>query len=174
MKTLFRIAVVALLSIGLSAGLSAQTKKFTVKDLPAAVKSAFTTAYPKAEIKGVDKEVEKGVTYYEIESIDGKLKRDLLYLADGKVFELEEAVAADAMPAAVTKALKANSKSYEFIKAEKVVRGSDVSFSVTFKNGKKTFESSVTDQGKVLSTKEMKKKKEAKEEKEEDEEKEEK
>jgi len=65
-----------------------ENKAPDLKILPAAVLDAFKTAYPKAVIKGTSKETEKGVTYYEIESVDGKLNRDLLYTADGKAAEI--------------------------------------------------------------------------------------
>ena len=167
MKNVLRIFLAMALLATFAAGAAAQSKKFTVKDLPAPVKAAFKAAYPKAEIKGVDKEDEKGVTYYEIESVDGKMKRDLLYTADGKVFEIEEGLTAEALPADVSKALAKEHPGYSFIKGEKVVRGSDVTFSVKYKSGKKTYESTVTQQGKVTVTKEIKKSKKEKEEKEE-------
>jgi hypothetical protein len=69
-------------------------KKFTAKDLPAAVSEAFTKAYPKAVSTGADKEAEKGKTFYEIESLDGTMKRDLLYTPEGKAAEIEEALPA--------------------------------------------------------------------------------
>jgi hypothetical protein len=166
MKNVLRIFLAMALLVTFAAGGAAQSKKFTVKDLPKPVKAAFTASYPKAAIKGVDKEDEKGVTYYEIESVDGKMKRDLLYTADGKVFEIEEGLSADALPTDVSKALAKEHPGYSFVKGEKVVRGSDVTFSVKYKSGKKTYKSTVTQQGKVTATKEVKKSKKEKEEKE--------
>jgi hypothetical protein len=94
-----------------------------MKILPPAVISAFNTAYPKAVIKGTSKETEKGVTYYEIESVDGKMNRDLLYTAEGKAIEIEEAVAPGALPIAVTQVLAKAYPGYKILKAEDLVKG---------------------------------------------------
>jgi len=77
----------------------AQEKKAKGKVvLPEAVLSAFKAAYPKAEIKAASKETDKGVTYYEVESIDGKQQRDILYIADGKAAEIEETLDLATLP----------------------------------------------------------------------------
>jgi hypothetical protein len=94
-----------------------------LKILPAAVLEAFKTAYPQAVIKGTDKETENGVTYYEIESVDGEINRNLLYTADGKVFEIEEAIAPEALPAAVLQALDKAYPGYKILKAEVTTEG---------------------------------------------------
>ena len=80
-------------------------------------------------IKGASKETEKGVTYYEVESIDGKMNRDLLYTAEGKAVEIEEAVVPGALPAAVTQALAKAYPGYKILKAEDMM-----------KDGRKLFE----------------------------------
>jgi uncharacterized membrane protein YkoI len=100
-----------------------------VEALPPAVLAAFKTSYPHAVIKGTSKETEKGVTYYEIESVDGKMNRDLLYTADGKAAEIEESVAPGALPAAVTQALAKAYPGYKILKAEDLT-----------KDGRKLFE----------------------------------
>jgi uncharacterized membrane protein YkoI len=100
-----------------------------LKLLPPAVLEAFRKAYPKAVIRGTDKETENGVTYYEIESVDGKMSRDLLYAADGKVAEIEEALAPGALPAAVLQTLAKAYPGYKILKAEDLL-----------KDGKKFFE----------------------------------
>jgi hypothetical protein len=97
--------------------------------LPPAVLDAFHKAYPKAVIRGTDKETEKGVTYYEIESVDGKMNRDLLYTGDGKTVEIEEGLAPGALPAAVTQALAKAYPGCKVLKAEDLL-----------KDGKKLFE----------------------------------
>jgi uncharacterized membrane protein YkoI len=107
--------------------------------LPPTVLAAFQKAYPKAEIKGASKETEKGVTYYEIESVDGKMNRDLLYTADGKVVEVEEAVAPGALPPAVLKALDKAYPGYKILKAEDLLKDGQKLFELEIQvNGKKT------------------------------------
>jgi hypothetical protein len=94
-----------------------------LKILPPAVLSAFKTAYPSAVIKGISQETEKGVTYYEIESVDGKLNRDLLYTADGKAAEIEEAIAASDLPAAVQQTLAREFPGFKVLRAEIMTKG---------------------------------------------------
>jgi hypothetical protein len=94
-----------------------------LKILPPAVLTAFKTAYPHAVIKGTSKETEKGVTYYEVESVDGQLNRDLLYTADGKAAEIEEAMAPADLPAAVRQTLDKEYPGAKILKAEKMTKG---------------------------------------------------
>lgn len=94
-----------------------------LKILPPAVLAAFMTAYPNAVIKGTSKETQKGVTYYEVESVDGKMNRDLLYTADGKAVEVEVAIVPGALPPAVLQALAKAYPGYEILKAEDLVKG---------------------------------------------------
>ncbi len=107
--------------------------------LPPAVLEAFHKAYPKAVIRGASKETEKGITYYEVESVDGKMNRDLLYAADGKVVEVEESLAPGALPPAVLQALAKAYPGYKILKAEDLL-----------KDGKKLFELEIQVKNKKL------------------------
>jgi len=169
------VAVIILIAMtGIFDPANAQAKKqFTAKDLPAAVTEAFTKAYPKAVITGADKEVEKGKTVYEIESLDGATKRDLLYTPDGKAIEIEEALPAESLPEAVKKAIAKEFPTGTIQKAEKTTHDVKIQYDVVVKNKEKMHEASVSVDGKILSKKELKAKS-VKEDKEEDEEKEDK
>src|SRR5260370_8032512 len=94
----------AVLLLALSA--VAQEKKITAKEVPAAVMSAFKTAYPKATIRGYAREKEHGKVFYEIESREGTTTRDVLFNPDGTVAEIEESVAAIIFPAATQQPIK--------------------------------------------------------------------
>jgi hypothetical protein len=108
----------AVLSIVLAAGVTvaAQTPakpaaKPTVKaapesKLPAAVAAAFKKAYPAATIKNASSERENGKLQWEVESMDGAARRDLVYLPDGTLVVEELAIDAAAVPAPVLAALK--------------------------------------------------------------------
>jgi hypothetical protein len=147
------LALLAALILGVSINASAEgKKKFTKKDLPAAVTSAFEKAYPKATIKGVSKEKENDTTYYEIESIDGTTKRDLLYTADGTAAEIEESIEAKDIPEAVAKTLKSDYGKCTIEKSEKVMRGSDTKYEFVVKKGKKRSEIVIDGSGKVVKT----------------------
>jgi hypothetical protein len=121
-----------------------------MKILPPAVISAFNTAYPKAVIKGTSKEIEKGVTYYEIESVDGKMNRDLLYTADGKAVEIEEAVVPGALPAAVTQALAKAYPGYKILKAEDLVKAGQKYFELLIQVKDKKFGVTIDPAGKII------------------------
>src|ERR1700704_7099646 len=95
--TRLTLAVCAVAMLSLSA--SAQEKKITAKQVPAAVITAFKASYPNATIRGYAQEKENGKTFYEIESREGTTQRDVLYNADGTVAEIEESIAATDLPA---------------------------------------------------------------------------
>jgi hypothetical protein len=161
--------IVVLSGLLVSPTVPAQEKKIGKKDLPAAVLEAFSKAYPHAKIKGTSTEVEKGTTYYEIESMDGKQARDILYLADGTASEIEEAVSPAALPAPVKTAVTAEFAKAQISKAERVQKGAEISYEVHVKLGSKTGSISVDQSGKVLEKSPLKAKKEKKENEEEEE-----
>jgi len=121
-----------------------------LKILPPAVLNAFKTAYPKAVIKGASKETEKGVTYYEVESVDGKMNRDLLYTADGKAVEIEEAVTPGALPAAVTQALAKAYPGYKILKAEDMTKDGQKLFELQIQVKDKKIGVTIDPSGKIV------------------------
>jgi hypothetical protein len=121
-----------------------------LKVLPEAVLAAFKAAYPKAEIKGASKEVENGVTQFEVESVDGKLNRDLLYAADGKVIEMEETTAPENLPDAVKKTLAANFPGAKVLKAEILTKAGVKSFELSLQNKDKKMGVTIDPAGKIV------------------------
>lgn len=121
-----------------------------LKLLPEAVLSAFKAAYPNAVIKGTSKETEKGVTYYEIESVDGTLNRDLLYTADGKAAEIEEAIAASDLPAAVQQTLAREYPGAKVLKAEKMTKGNQKLFELQIQVKDKKMGVTIDPNGKIV------------------------
>ena len=132
---------------------------FTVNDLPAAVKDAFAKSYPNGKIIGAGKEYEKGKTTYEVESMDGTTRRDLIYNPDGTVVEIEEVIDVKTLPEAVTAALTKQFKKFEVKGAEKLTRGETMEYELVIKVGKKQYEVSTDAQGTVLSKKKATEKK---------------
>ncbi len=118
-------------------GLSAADKKVEMKDLPAAVQQTVKAEEARgARIVGLATEVEGGKTMYEVETIAGGRRKDLLLNAAGAIVETEEETAIDAVPAAVKTALESRGK---VGKVETVTRGATVTYeAVVEKNGKKT------------------------------------
>lgn len=129
----------------------AQEKKAKGKVvLPESVLSAFHTAYPHAVIKGTSKETEKGVTYYEVESVDGKMKRDLLYTADGKAVEVEEAMVPGALPPAVLQALAKAYPGYKILNAEDIAKGGQKFFELQIQVKHKKIGVTIDPSGKII------------------------
>jgi len=127
--------------------------KFTSKDLPAAVSAAFQKAYPKAKILGASTETEKGVKYYEIESQDGSMRRDLLYTEDGNIQETEETIAPGEIPEAVKAALSKELPHAKILKAEKSTTKAGLEYEMIAKVKGKTYEISFDPAGKLLEKK---------------------
>jgi len=130
---------------------AAQEKKITAKDVPAAVISAFKTAYPNATIRGYAREKENGKVFYEIESREGTTTRDVLYNPDGTVAEIEESIAATDLPAEVQQALKEKFPKAVITKVEKTTAGDKVSYEIVARQGKKRVTIEFDSSGKVLS-----------------------
>ena len=128
----------------------AQEKKITARDVPAAVMSAFKTAYPNATIRGYAQEKEKGKVFYEIESREGTTNRDVLFNPDGTVAEVEESVAASDLPAEVQQAFKEKYPKAVITRAEKTTAGDKVSYEIVARQGKRRVTLEVDSSGKVL------------------------
>lgn len=152
-RTISRAALVAMAASLLAISAVAQEKKITAKDVPAAVMSAFKTAYPNATIRGYAREKENGKTFYEIESREGTVSRDVLYNPDGTVAEIEESLAATDLPAEVQQSMKEKFPKAAITKAEKTSAGDKVSYEVVARQGKKRFTIEFDASGKVLSKK---------------------
>ena len=121
-----------------------------LKVLPEAVLAAFKAAYPTAAIKGASKEVENGVTQYEVESVDGKLNRDLIYSVDGKVIELEETTAPENLPEAVQKTLAKDYPGAKVLKAEILTKDGAKSFELSLQVKDKKMGVTIDPAGKIV------------------------
>jgi hypothetical protein len=151
-----RLKRVAVLGVGLIAVIvlvneaSAQEKRIPKKGVPQAVISAFEKVYPKATMKGFAREVEGGKTYYEVESVDGNTTRDLLYSADGTVYEIEEGIAAGDLPAPVKSAVTKKYPDGKILKAEKTTHGTAIQYEIKVLGGKSRVGMTVDPAGKVI------------------------
>lgn len=147
-RTASTIISVLFLALPIAVQAKDQERKITKKELPSAVLSAFQTAYPKAAIKGLAEEKKGGTTYFEIESRDGKISRDLLYHADGKVAEMEESFDLAELPGAAKSAVLAKYPKGKLVSAEKVTKDSQVSYDIVVQTGKHRIEVDVDANGK--------------------------
>ena len=117
----------------------AQETKIARKNVPSVVLETFAKTYPTATIKQTNKEIKDGVTYFEIESKDGKIKRDVLFSQDGSIAEVEEMIGIKALPHAVTESLGDKYPGQKAISIEKNVKGNATHFEILLspKKGKK-------------------------------------
>ena len=138
------------LFLTLAVGAQAGEKKLSKKNLPPAVLAAFQKTYPKADIKSAAEEKKDGKTTYEIESMDGKTARDLQYLADGTVLEIEETIAITEIPGATKAAVDGKYPKGKIVKVEKVTKGAAVSYDIEITTGKGRVSMDVDASGKVL------------------------
>ena len=140
-----------------ASSLFAQEKKIDKKDLPKDVLTAFQKSYPDATIKGASIEKEHGKTYYEIESMDGSQRRDLLYTKTGKVAEIEETLASNDIPGFVKSSVMKKYPNCEISKAEKVTSGKKINYELVVKQGEKKHEVVLDSKGNINKMEKMKK-----------------
>ena len=147
-----RLSVLAAAVSLFSLSAVAQEKKITAKDVPAAVTAAFRNSYPNATIRGYAREKEHGKVFYEIESREGTISRDVLYNADGSVAEIEESIAATDLPAEAQQAIHQKYPKAVISLAEKTTAGEKITYEVSARQGKKRISVEFDAGGKVLSS----------------------
>jgi uncharacterized membrane protein YkoI len=130
--------------------LTAQEKRLKKTDVPKVILSAFEKAYPKATVKGYGSEVENGKTSYELETVEGKTHRDILYSADGTVIEIEEGMNVSDLPEAVLATIKKEYPKGSITSAEKLTKEESSGYEVVVKHGKKKTEVRLDATGKIL------------------------
>ena len=115
-------------------------KQIDLKSVPKAVIIEFKRTYPNGVIKGCSKERERGWTRYELETVDGKTKRDILYDPDGTAIVIEEALPLSGLPQPVRDALKKEYPKGKVSKAEKIIKDDQTQYEVVVKSGKESRE----------------------------------
>lgn len=135
MKQICLTATIALAISGL--GLAASLK---LKDLPAAVQKTVNENLKGAEIKSIGKEVEKGVTQYEVETMLNGKHRDFNVDAKGKLIVVEEEIDLASVPAAVKATIEKKVAGGKLQMVESVSKGDGTTLyeaAYTSKSGKK-------------------------------------
>src|SRR5262245_61680598 len=130
-----RLPVMFALVGALSAAASLQ-----LKDLPAAVQKTVQENLKGGQIKNIAKEVEKGVTQYEVESILNGKHRDFNVDVKGVLVAMEEEVDIDSIPAAAKAGILKRVATGKLGMVETLTRGSETVYEATFttKAGKKS------------------------------------
>ncbi len=157
------LVIVAAFLFSVSANVSAQDKKITEKEVPAAVLDSFHKAYPKAAIKGLSTETEKGKRYFEVESVDGTVSRDLLFTPAGKIAEIEETIPSSDLPKGSVQSIGKKIPGAKIERAEKVTSGTKITFELLVTTAKTKYEVTLNKDGKVVKSEKMKAKSEEKE-----------
>ena len=137
------------IALALTATASAQEQQVKAKDVPAPVLAAATKAFPKTKLKGWEKEIKDGKTFYEVALVEGTAKRQAVFAADGPLLEIEEVIAVGGVPPAVRYAVKTKYPNAAIHAAEKITRGSEVEYEVGLKNAPKK-EMVLAADGKIL------------------------
>lgn len=129
----------------------AADEKVALDAVPAAVTRAVKTKFPGATLKKAEKEVENGKTTYEVEiKVDDKVLT-ISASDDGTILEIERAIAAADLPAAVTAAVKAKYPAGTIKKAEEVTKNDKVTFElIIMRKGGQPRELTLDKNGKVL------------------------
>ncbi len=131
MKTTLALTI-ATAAMACAAG--AAEKKLQMKDLPAAVQLAAQNEQKNAEIKGFSKEVEHGVTEYEIETVRNGKHRDVTVDGAGKLLAVEEETSLDSIPAAARAAILKKIGSGKLNTVETITKGETVLYEAGYKD----------------------------------------
>jgi hypothetical protein len=118
---------------------AAEETKVNFKDLPSAVqKTAKEQERNGATVRGYNKEVEKGKTFYEVETrVKGK-SRDILMDESGSIVEVEQQVDISSVPGEAMEGLKREAGGAIIRTVEFVTRGDKISYEAEIqKNGNK-------------------------------------
>jgi hypothetical protein len=107
---------------------TAQEHRLKKSEVPKAVLESFQKQYPTAKILGYSKEAEKGTTSYEVESIDGKIRRDVSFAADGSIGSVEESVSYAELPDLVRKAMTTHHAHAKVVSCERAINGTTTQY----------------------------------------------
>lgn len=149
MKSNYTMFGGAALALCLSLAAFGQETKIKAKDVPAPALAAATRAYPKAQVKEWEKNVENGKTTYEVTMAEGAAKWQVVFGADGAFEAREEVIPVTSLPAAVRDAVKAKYPKATLHSAEKITRTTETEYEVGLKNAPKK-EVVLSSGGKIL------------------------
>lgn len=151
----FRAMLLTAVLLPSIAGLYAQEERvLTEGDLPPAVLGAFRGSYPNAVIQAVSQEIQDGIAYYEITSLEDSVRRDILYTVQGGLVEVEEAIGAGALPEQAARAVADRYPDAVMTHAEMITRGAVTTYEVALRSGKRRIEVAVTADGQITATEE--------------------
>lgn len=131
----------------------ADEEKVPLNKLPRAVVDAVKAKYPGAELKGAEKEVEKGKTYYEVALTHKGKKLEVTLTPEGKIVEVEKEITARDLPAPVTEGIEAKYPKAKIKRAEEITKGGKTLYEALIETAdKKKFEVVLDPTGKIVKT----------------------
>lgn len=105
--------------------------------LPAAVRSAFETAYPGATISSVIEEHDARRRLFRVEGVHRGRRRIVLYDVSGVVIEVAEQIEERELPQPVAAAMRSHRRAI-YVSGLKVTRGGVVEYRLTLRGTRKT------------------------------------
>lgn len=130
----------------------AQEESLSRKDVPPTVLKTFQASYPHATIKGYSKEIENGITTYEIESVEGNVHRDVTYGADGSLVSVEESLPFSSVPEPVRNAVMNVSEGVKILFCEKIMKADTLRYEVLLTSSAGKLEVVLEPDGKIVAT----------------------
>lgn len=134
-----RPLTIIIAAIALCFGAALAQKKLTLNDLPAPVQKTVQGELKGGEIKNIDKETERGVAQYEVETMLNGRHRDFEVDVKGNLLVVEEETAIDSIPAPARVAILKKVGDGKLGMVELFKRGGETMYeaSYTTKAGKK-------------------------------------
>jgi uncharacterized membrane protein YkoI len=121
-----------------------------LKGLPPAVQKSVQDLVKGAELKGFSKEIEKGATVYEVETLKDGNTRDVLIDAAGVILEIEEGTALERIPGPAKAAIEKAAQGGKIARVESVTRKGVTSYeAIIVKEGKRS-EIKATASGEIM------------------------
>lgn len=120
-----------------------------MKDLPPPVRKAVDKQIHGATLKGVTKEIERGKTLYEVETVANGKTRDLVLDSAGALIEVEQEVDLGSIPAPAKAAIETYAKGGKIDKVETLTKGDVVMYEAAIRKGVKKSEVTVAADGTV-------------------------
>lgn len=146
MKRQIAILIILIFALITLSALAQETKKVNA---PKAVTEAFSKSYPNAKILSVSKEKEQGKVTFEIESMDGKTRRDLIFDEKGNVLEYEELISTNELPNVILDKISKDFAKASITKAEKLFKDKLLKYELAMNEGKKKFSLTFDEKGQL-------------------------
>ena len=156
MNNSWRTAALCCVVILIASPSQAQETVIKKQDVPKNIRDAFQKDYPQVKTIGYSKEIVDGTVFYEIESTEADIHRDVTYAADGSLVSVEETLPFEEMPEAVRATISSEYPKATIGRCEKVTKSSTTEYEILVSLGKIKHELVLDETGTIVK-KEVKK-----------------